>query len=109
MRNLAPYSLRDITFTCSEVQRLPNGECPISNGVQVLDLYKLNSNPRMNIMWLGIVTLLYRIFADVLLKVMRMKWGGARRVSPDPATTTHEVRSDVNKGKENHQPSASET
>ena len=54
IRNLAPYSLRDITFTCNESQRLPNGECTISTGAQVLQLYDLDTNPGMNIMALGV-------------------------------------------------------
>lgn len=79
MRNLAPYSLRDIKFTCNEMQRLPDGHCPIENGIQVLDLYRLNTNPGMNILWLGICTVVYRVLAYGLLKLARMKWGNGRK------------------------------
>jgi hypothetical protein len=74
-RNLAPYSLRHITFYCTAAQKLPDGSCPITTGKQALDLYKLNTNPARNIMALGICTLIYRILAYVLLKAMRMHWG----------------------------------
>lgn len=79
MRNLAPYSLRDISFTCNEMQRLPDGRCPIENGIQVLNLYRLNTNPGMNILWLGVCTVVYRGLAYGLLKVARMKWGEGRK------------------------------
>lgn len=80
MRNLAPYSLDGIMFTCDAAQRLPNGRCTIETGVQALDLYKLNTNPGMNLMALGITTVVYRILAYALLKVWRMHWGDGRRV-----------------------------
>lgn len=80
MRNLGPYSLNGIMFTCDAAQRLPNGRCTIETGVQALDLYKLNTNPGMNLMALGITTVVYRILAYALLKVWRMHWGGGRRV-----------------------------
>lgn len=78
IRNLAPYSLRDITFTCNDTQKLPNGECIISTGQQVLQLYDLDTNPGMNIMALGICTLLYRLLAYLLLRAMRTHWPDSR-------------------------------
>ena len=74
IRNLAPYSLRSITFTCNDTQKLPNGECIISTGQQVLQLYDLDTNPAMNIMALGVCTLVYRLLAYLLLKAMRTHW-----------------------------------
>jgi hypothetical protein len=74
IRNLAPYSLHGITFTCNDSQKLPNGECIISTGQQVLQLYDLDTNPAMNIMALGICTLVYRLLAFLLLKAMRTHW-----------------------------------
>jgi hypothetical protein len=74
VRNLVPYSLRGITFTCNSSQRLPNGECPITTGQQVLELYDLDTNPGINIMALGICTLVYRLLAYLLLKAMRTHW-----------------------------------
>ncbi|KAE8444650.1 hypothetical protein EG329_014398 [Mollisiaceae sp. DMI_Dod_QoI] len=75
IRNLAPYSLRGIVFHCTDSQRLPNGECPIQNGEQVLDLYDLNTNPGLNILALGICTLIYRLVAYALLRAVKTHWG----------------------------------
>ncbi|KAG4441901.1 hypothetical protein IFR05_002585 [Cadophora sp. M221] len=75
IRNLAPYSLSTIHFTCNESQRLPDGRCPIETGEQVLDLYKLNTDALKNLIALGACTLIYRLAAYVLLKTMRMHWG----------------------------------
>jgi hypothetical protein len=74
IRNLAPYSLRHIIFTCSAEQRLPNGECTITTGKQVLQLYDLDANPAVNIAGLAACTIVYRLLAYVLLKGMRMHW-----------------------------------
>jgi hypothetical protein len=79
IRNLAPYSLRDITFTCNDSQRLPNGECTISTGQQVLQLYDLDTNPGINLMALGVCTLVYRLLAYLLLKAMRTHWPDLKR------------------------------
>lgn len=78
IRNLAPYSLSHLTFTCSEAQRLPNGGCPITTGKQVLDLYRLDTDPGLNLLALGISALVYRLLAYALLKAMRMHWGDLR-------------------------------
>ena len=79
IRNLAPYSLSHIFFTCSATQKLPDGSCPIENGKQVLQLYKLDTNPGLNILALGVTTLVYRLLAYALLKVVRTHWGSGRR------------------------------
>lgn len=73
--NMAPYTLRGIRFTCEESQKI-NGQCPITTGEQALDLYKLNGNPEMNIMGLGICALVYRILAYVILKMVKERWLG---------------------------------
>lgn len=75
IRNLAPYTLRDIAFTCNRATRLPDGTCPITTGKQVLRLYDLDTNPAMNIMALGVCTLVYRLLAYLLLKAKRTHWG----------------------------------
>jgi hypothetical protein len=76
IRNLAPYSLSTIIFTCTESQRLPSGECPITTGKEVLQLYRLDSDPGLNIAVLGVVTVLYRVLAYALLKAVRGHWSG---------------------------------
>ncbi|KAG9230040.1 P-loop containing nucleoside triphosphate hydrolase protein [Amylocarpus encephaloides] len=80
IRSLAPYSLRDIEFTCDDYQRLPDGLCPITNGLEVLSLYKLDANPGRNMLYLGVCTVVYRLLAYALLKVNRAKWGVWRKV-----------------------------
>lgn len=75
VRNLAPYSLQHIIFTCSDAQRLPNGQCPITTGQQVLDLYNLNTNPTINIIGVGVSALVYRLLAYALLKIARTHFG----------------------------------
>lgn len=79
IRNLAPYSLRSIEFTCTDYQRLPDGRCIIETGKDVLKLYNLDTNPAMNIMALGLCTIVYRVLAYILLKVMKTHWGDGRK------------------------------
>lgn len=91
VRNLLPYSLRNIKFHCTAAQRLPDGSCPIASGIQVLDLYALNTNPGRNIMALGICTVVYRLLAYVLLKAMRMNWGESKIRKPRRPGASSEV------------------
>lgn len=72
---MAVYTFRDLEFTCEDWQRI-NGQCPITKGEQVLDLYNLNVNPKMNVMALGICAIAYRFFAYVVLKVVKERWFG---------------------------------
>ncbi|KAF2012294.1 ABC transporter-like protein [Aaosphaeria arxii CBS 175.79] len=74
--NMAPYTLRDQNFTCTDWQRLPNGQCPISTGEEVLNLYKLNKNPERNLMGLGICCIVYRLLAWIILKAVKERWIG---------------------------------
>ena len=69
--NLAPYAMHGQQFHCSASEMLADGTCPISNGEQVLRLYNLDKNGPMNIMALGVCTIIYRFVAYALLKVMR--------------------------------------
>ncbi|OJD12223.1 hypothetical protein AJ78_07148 [Emergomyces pasteurianus Ep9510] len=69
--NLAVYSVTGHQFTCRDSQRLPNGHCPIETGEQVLRLYNLNKDPEMNLMALGVCTIIYRLVAYGLLRVAR--------------------------------------
>ncbi|KAF2711484.1 P-loop containing nucleoside triphosphate hydrolase protein [Pleomassaria siparia CBS 279.74] len=74
--NMAPYTLRNQSFTCEDWLKLPNGKCPIETGEQALDLYHLNTNPETNLMALGICTLVYRVLAYVILKAVKERWVG---------------------------------
>jgi hypothetical protein len=85
---MAVYTFRDLDFTCEDWQKI-NGQCPITTGEQVLDLYKLNVNPKIYLMALGICAIAYRFFAYVVLKMVKERWvgrlwkklGGGRRKS----------------------------
>ena len=67
--NLAVYTLREEVFTCTESQRLADGECPIATGKQVLDLYNLDVHPGLYLMALGMCCIVYRLMAYLLLKL----------------------------------------
>jgi ABC-type multidrug transport system ATPase subunit/ABC-type multidrug transport system permease subunit len=68
---LAHYAFDGIQFTCSESQKLPNGQCPQQTGDQVLKLYKLDKNLHLNLMALGVTTIVYRLLSYLLLKSVR--------------------------------------
>ncbi|KXG48696.1 ABC-2 type transporter [Penicillium griseofulvum] len=69
--NLAPYSMHGQVFHCSDAQRLANGTCPVDSGEQVLELYNLDKNGPMNVMALGVCTIIYRLVAYAFIKVIR--------------------------------------
>lgn len=75
IRNLAPYTLQSIVFTCTSngEARNADGSCVIDSGAQVLDLYALNGDAVINLVGLGITTVVYRGLAYGLLKFMRRK------------------------------------
>lgn len=72
---MAPYTLRDVHFTCEDAQKI-NGQCPITTGQQVLELYKLDKNPEMYLMALGICAIVYRFLAYLVLKCVKERWIG---------------------------------
>lgn len=76
VKALAPVSLRGLTFTCDEAQRLPDGSCIIGTGEQVLQLYKLDVDPAVNIAALAACVVAYRLVAYLLLRLMRTRWDG---------------------------------
>lgn len=69
--NLAPYSMQGQHFDCSPAQQLPDGRCPINTGEQVLALYNLDKNGPMNVLALGVCTIIYRLVAYGFVKAMR--------------------------------------
>lgn len=73
--NMAVYTLRGLDFTCEDWQKI-DGQCPITTGEQVLKLYKLDVNPEMNVMALGICAIAYRFLAYVVLKIVKERWVG---------------------------------
>lgn len=93
--NLAPYSMHGRTFTCADKQRLPNGHCPIETGEQVLSLYNLNKDPKINLVALGICVVGYRLVAYTLIKVVRSRtlWKNMReRLSKAQRNTKDPVK-----------------
>ncbi|KAF5013999.1 hypothetical protein FDECE_29 [Fusarium decemcellulare] len=77
-RAVAPYSLRGVEFTCNDAQRLPNGNCPIETGQDVLELYKFDVDPVINVAILAVCVVVYRVLAWGLLKAMRKHWKGGK-------------------------------
>ncbi len=71
IRAFAPFSFKDLVFTCTDEQKLPNGECLISTGTQVLDLYNLNVDGVANIASLVGCVVVYRLIAWALLRLAR--------------------------------------
>lgn len=69
--NMAHYALQGQHFDCSAAERLADGDCPITTGEQVLKLYNLDKNGPMNVMALGVCTIIYRCVAYAFLKAMR--------------------------------------
>ena len=76
--NLAPYTLAGVHFSCTEDQQLPNGQCPVTDGKDVLDLYNLNGNAGLNLLAVGICVVVYRMLAFLVLKAKRMRWASER-------------------------------
>ena len=52
------------------------GNCPIETGEQVLRLYGLEKNAGLNILALGITTVVYRLLAFLILAVKKRRGGG---------------------------------
>ncbi|KAJ4340035.1 hypothetical protein N0V95_007617 [Ascochyta clinopodiicola] len=73
--NMAPYTLRHQHFTCEDWQKI-SGQCPITTGQQVLDLYKLDKDPDMYVLALGICAVVYRFLAYLVLKMVKERWMG---------------------------------
>lgn len=71
--NIAVHSLRGRTFTCRPEQEV-NGICPISTGEQVLELYKLDVDPRWNLILPVILTMVYRVMAFIVVATSRVNW-----------------------------------
>ncbi|KAK3937154.1 P-loop containing nucleoside triphosphate hydrolase protein [Diplogelasinospora grovesii] len=78
VRAFAVISLRGVTFTCNAEQMLPDGQCVISTGEQVLELYELDVDPVVNILALLGCTAAYRVVAWGLLRVVRTRSRSSR-------------------------------
>jgi len=75
IRNVAPYSLKDLKFTCTDHQRLPDGQCAIATGQQALKLYGLDEDsPGLMLVGLAAVVVIYRILAYLILRGKMMEF-----------------------------------
>ncbi|KAL1739863.1 P-loop containing nucleoside triphosphate hydrolase protein [Schizophyllum fasciatum] len=77
--NLTPYTLRGLTFTCEDFQRLPDGRCPLETGEQVLRLFRMDIDPAPRLGALVATAVVYRMVAYAVLKVVRADMGGGWR------------------------------
>ncbi|KAF8424189.1 ABC transporter [Tirmania nivea] len=74
IRNVAPYSLKDVKFTCTDDQRLPDGQCVIASGEQALKLYGLVvDSPELMLVGLAVAAVGYRILAYLILRGKMME------------------------------------
>ncbi|KAI0486722.1 P-loop containing nucleoside triphosphate hydrolase protein [Xylaria cf. heliscus] len=71
---LAWFSLNGVTFTCDDLQRLPNGRCTIETGEEVIALYGLDTDGVRNLIALAGTVLVYRLVAWLLLRLVRTRW-----------------------------------
>ncbi|KAL6721306.1 hypothetical protein ACLMJK_000409 [Lecanora helva] len=78
--NLAPYTLHGVTFSCTEEQKLPSGECPVPDGEAALELYNLDGNAGLNLLAVGVCVVVYRGLAFLVLKARRTKWAWRERL-----------------------------
>lgn len=69
VRAVSNNELQDLTFTCRIEERLSNGLCPTSNGIQLLDIYELNDHGVLwqNMLSLTILMVGYRVIAFFML------------------------------------------
>ena len=79
LHSVTPYSLRPVSFTCTDAQKSLDGKCPIETGQQVLELYKFDSDPVINVAALAACVVIYRLLAYALLKVARTRWRDMRQ------------------------------
>jgi len=72
-------SFTDFEFTCTDAQRLPDGNCPIQTGQQVLDLFNYHTSLASNIGALVAVTVGYRLIAYAVLRLSKADFGVAKK------------------------------
>jgi ABC-type multidrug transport system permease subunit len=77
IRAMAPYSLKNVHFTCEEGQ-MSGGHCSIETGEDVLRLYRLGNDAVTNIAAMAGCIVVYRLLAWGLLRVVRLKRGNRR-------------------------------
>lgn len=78
-RALAPYSLRGVEFRCGEEHML-GGRCIVETGEDVLELYRLDVDPVVNVIALAACVVVYRVLAWGLLRGARSRFRGQQEV-----------------------------
>ena len=68
-------AFRNFEFTCTDAQRLPDGNCPIQTGQQVLDMFNYHTSLASNIGALVGVTVGYRLVAYAVLRLAKADFG----------------------------------
>jgi len=69
----------DFEFTCTKAQRLPDGNCPIQTGQQVLDLLNYHTSLASNIGALVAMTVAYRVLAYAVLRFSKADFGVTKK------------------------------
>jgi ABC-type multidrug transport system ATPase subunit len=62
-------SLRGVKFSCDDTELLDHGECPVSSGDQLLELYNMDVSTAKAACILAAVTIGYRLLAYIALKI----------------------------------------
>jgi hypothetical protein len=68
-------------FTCTDIQRLPDGSCSIQTGQQVLDLLNYRTSLASNLGALVAVTVGYRLLAYAVLRLSKADFGITKKVN----------------------------
>ena len=77
--SMAIKSFTDFEFTCTNTQRLPDGNCPIQTCRQVLDMFKYHTSLTSNIAALVAVTVGFRLVAYVIVRLSRTDFGVTKK------------------------------
>lgn len=77
--SLSIKSFTNFEFTCTDAQKLPNGDCPIQTGQQVLDLLNFHTSLSSSIGALIAVTVAYRLIAYTVLRLSKADFGVTRK------------------------------
>ncbi|OJJ36083.1 hypothetical protein ASPWEDRAFT_109538 [Aspergillus wentii DTO 134E9] len=66
---MTEYMLAGRRFSCANSERLDGGSCPVSEGEEVLRLYKMDGDPSYNLIGLAVCLVAYRVAAYVAVKI----------------------------------------
>jgi hypothetical protein len=72
--NLASYLFNEVSFDCAPHGTAPDGNCIRTHGRDILRIYKLDHNPRTQLVALAVVVVGYRVFAFSVLYLRKRRW-----------------------------------